>query len=201
MLWPLRPSTTPAYPKPMAPKHQERLQPRAKRKVQRNRSKSQKRPHQPLLRNLAARQVVQAQPRGQAPRNLCTTGEPPTQLLFPRNTRNSSTSTPDKSLSTAPPLCPCRPLPPRVPPGDVTPSTLNRTAEDVITVHQSELQTLWKGTSTACDLSLLQVFGTDSMIGGLEINQVLRWALWGNTSEWGLSPFRRTKVHIFCTFA
>ena len=75
------------------------------------------------------------------------------------------------------------------------------TAEVVITVHQSGLQTLWKGTSTACDLALLQAFGTDNMIGGFEINRVLRWSLWGNTSEWGLSPHRRTKVHIFCTFA
>jgi len=86
-------------------------------------------------------------------------------------------------------------------PEDATASTLSRTTDEVITVHQTELTTLWKGTSTACDLSLLQAFGTNAMIGGHEINQVLRWALWVNTTEWGLSPHRRAKVHIFCTFA
>ena len=86
-------------------------------------------------------------------------------------------------------------------PGDMTPATLNRTAEEVITVHQNEFQTLWKGTNTACELSLLRAFGTNNMIGGFEINQVLRWALWGNTMKWGLSPHRRPQVHIFCTFA
>jgi hypothetical protein len=86
-------------------------------------------------------------------------------------------------------------------PEDMTPTTLNRTAEEVITVHQDELQTLWKGTYTACELPLLQAFGTNNMIGGFEINQVLRWALWGDTMKWGLSPHRRAQVHIFCTFA
>ncbi len=83
----------------------------------------------------------------------------------------------------------------------MTPTSLNRAAEEVITVHQEELQTLWKGTYTACELPLLQTFGTNNMIGGFEINQVLRWALWGDTMKWGLSPHRRPQVHIFCTFA
>jgi basic membrane lipoprotein Med (substrate-binding protein (PBP1-ABC) superfamily) len=44
-------------------------------------------------------------------------------------------------------------------------------------------------------------FGTNARIGGFEINQSLRWALWGDTMKWGLSPHRRPQVHIFCTFA
>jgi hypothetical protein len=86
-------------------------------------------------------------------------------------------------------------------PGDATPASLNRAAEEVVTVHQNELKTLWKDTTTVCDLPLLRAFGTDDMIGGHEINQVMRWALWGNTQEWGLSPHRLTNVHTFCTFA
>jgi hypothetical protein len=86
-------------------------------------------------------------------------------------------------------------------PEDTTPASLNHTAEEVITVHQDELQTLWKGTNTTCELPLLQAFGTNNMIGGFEINQILRWALWGDTMKWGLSPHRRPQVHIFCTFA
>ena len=86
-------------------------------------------------------------------------------------------------------------------PKDRTPSTLNLAPEDIITVHQDELKTIWKGSSSTCDLSLLKAFGTDNMIGGHEINQVMRWALWGNTIEWGLSPHRLTNVHTFCTFA
>jgi hypothetical protein len=79
--------------------------------------------------------------------------------------------------------------------------SLNRTAEEIITVHQEELQTLWTGTYTACELLLLKAFGTNAMIGGFEINQILRWALWGDTMKWGLAPNRRPQVHIFCTFA
>jgi hypothetical protein len=72
-------------------------------------------------------------------------------------------------------------------PEDMTSTSLNRTAEEVITVHQDELQTLWKDTYTACELPLLKAFGTK--------------ALWGDTMKWGLSPHRRSQVHIFCTFA
>jgi len=47
-------------------------------------------------------------------------------------------------------------------PGNVTPLTLNPTT-DIITVHQNELQTLWKNSSSTCGLSLLHDMGTDSM--------------------------------------
>jgi len=45
----------------------------------------------------------------------------------------------------------------------MTPTSLNRTTEEVITVHQDELQTLWTGTYTACELPLLKTFGTNAM--------------------------------------
>jgi hypothetical protein len=79
--------------------------------------------------------------------------------------------------------------------------TLNPKTDDIITFHHNELQTLWEGTSSACDLSLLQDIGTDKMIGGHTINQLLRWSLWGKTAKWGLSPHRLRNSHIFCTFA
>ena len=117
MFWPLRPSTALAYRTPhMAPRHQERPQPPATGGVQRNRSESQKRSRHPLPRHRATRQTAQTQPRGQTTRNMYTTGEQPSELLVPSNTRSSPTSLPDKIFSTAPSLCLDLPLLSRVPP-------------------------------------------------------------------------------------